>query len=39
MKLDVQMQNQIEVNGLIDRRENLVGLINSGKRSGRQLKI
>ena len=37
-KLDVQMQNQIEVNGLMDRRENLVGLINSGKLSGRQLK-
>ncbi|MCL4376587.1 hypothetical protein M1558_03820 [Candidatus Parvarchaeota archaeon] len=37
-KLDVQMQNEIEARGLMDRRENLVNLINSGKLSGRQLK-
>jgi hypothetical protein len=37
-KLDVQMQNEIEVRGLMDRRENLVSLINSGRLSGRQLK-
>ena len=37
-KLDAQMQNQIEVNGLMSRRENLVGLISSGKLSGKQLK-
>ncbi|MCL4397234.1 hypothetical protein M1494_02715 [Candidatus Parvarchaeota archaeon] len=37
-KLDVQMQNQIEATGLMDRRQNLVSLINSGKLSGRQLK-
>ncbi|MGC8533673.1 MAG: hypothetical protein ACP5MV_03560 [Candidatus Parvarchaeum sp.] len=36
--LDVRMQNEIETRGLMDRRENLVSLINSGKLSGRQLK-
>ncbi len=37
-KLDVQVQNELEVHGLTHRREDLVNLINSGKLSGRDLK-
>ena len=37
-KLDVQMQNEIELNGLMNRREDLVNSINSGKLSDKELK-
>ena len=37
-KLDAQMQNEIEARGLMDRRENLVNLLGSGKLSGKQAK-
>ena len=37
-KLDARMQNEIESKALMDRRENIVNLINSGKLSGRHLK-
>ena len=37
-KLDVQMRNEIELNGLMNRREDLVNSINSGKLSDKELK-
>jgi hypothetical protein len=37
-KLDVRVQNEIELNGLTHRKEDLINNINSGKLSERDLK-